>query len=159
MTWITKFVCTAASLLMLTAAVSQAQEIKKYVTPEGKTIYSDVPIPGAREAGSVAPPPPVDPESRSQAEAAAREAAQRADESAQRSEEESAGQASIEAAEQQLENARNALENGKEPLPGERKGTAGGASRLTDAYYNRQRANEQAVRDAQRLLDAARARR
>ena len=159
MTFAKTFTCITTSLLLLTAAVLQAQEIKKYITPDGKTIYSDVPIPGAREAGAVAPPPEVDPEARTQAEEAAREEARRAEEIGRRSQEESSGRASIDEAEKQLQNARNALASGKEPLPGERKGTTDGASRLTDAYYNRQRANEQAVRDAQRLLDAARARR
>lgn len=155
----TRFVCTAASLLLLTMTVSQAQEIKKYITPDGKTIYSDEPIPGAREAGSVAPPPPIDPEARDEAEAAAREEARRANESAAQRQQQSAGQASIEDAEQQLEGARKALAAGKDPLPGERRGTAGGGSRLTDAYFQRQRANEQAVKDAERMLEAARARR
>jgi hypothetical protein len=148
-----------ASLLLLTAGVLQAQEIKKYITPDGKTIYSDVPVPGAREAGAIAQPQAVDPEAREQAEESAREEAQRAEEFARRAQEESSGQASVEEAEQQLEEAQNVLANGKEPLPGERKGTAGGGSRLTDAYYIRQKANEQAVIEAQRALDAARARR
>ena len=155
----TEFVCFAASLVLLTMAASQAQEIKKYITPDGKTIYSDTPIPGAREAGSVAPPPPIDPEDREEAEAAARDAAKRADELASQREDESAGQTSIEEAEQQLEDARNALAAGKEPLPGERLGTAGGGNRLTDAYFQRQRANEQAVINAEKALEAARGRR
>ena len=98
----TEFVCFAASLVLLTMAASQAQEIKKYITPDGKTIYSDTPIPGAHEAGSVAPPPPIDPEDREEAEAAARDAAKRADELASQREDESAGQTSIEEAEQQM---------------------------------------------------------
>jgi hypothetical protein len=145
---------------MLVLASAQAQEIKKYITPDGKIIYSDEPIPGAREAGSVAAPPPVDPEARERAQEEARENARRAEESSKRAEEEeSTGQADLASAELRLQKAVEALEAGKEPLPGERKGTAGGASRLTDAYFNRQKANEQAVRDAQRSLDAARARR
>jgi hypothetical protein len=145
--------------LLLATAASQAQEIRKYITPDGKTIYSDTPIPGAREAGSVASPPPVDPEAREEAEAAAREAAERANESAAQRQQEAAGLASIEDAEKQLEMARETLAAGKEPLPGERTGTAGGGSRLTDAYFERQRANEQALRDAERALEEARARR
>ena len=159
MTWTAKVLCAAAALLLLAMPVSHAQQIKKYITPDGKTIYSDVPVPGAREAGSVAPPPPVDPEELEEAEAAAREEARRANESAAQRQQESAGVASIEAAEQQLEEARNTLAAGKEPLPGERRGTAGGGSRLTDAYFKRQRANEQAVRDAEKALEEARSRR
>jgi len=159
MRWTAKIVCTAASLVLLAIASAQAQEIKKYITPDGKIIYSDEPIPGAREGGSVAAPPPVDPEARERAQEEARENARRAEESSQRAEEASAGQADLASAEVRLQKAVEALEAGKEPLPGERRGTAGGASRLTDAYFNRQRANEQAVRDAQQELDAARARR
>ena len=154
-----KYTFVAASLLLLTAGVLQAQEIKKYITPDGKTIYSDVPVPGAREAGAIAPPAEVNPEERAQAEESAREEARRAEEFAGRAQGESSGRASVEEAEKQLEEAQNVLANGKEPLPGERKGTAGGGSRLTDAYYIRQKANEQAVIEAQRALDAARARR
>ena len=156
MRWTATFLCTAASVLMLVMASAQAQEIKKYITPDGKTIYSDEPIPGAREAGSVAAPPPVDPEARERAQEEARENARRAEESSERAEEESASQADLAAAEDRLKKAVELLEAGKEPLPGERRGTAGGASRLTDDYFNRQRANEQAVRDAQEVLDAAR---
>ena len=158
MKWTAKFLCTAVSLLLLAVATGQAQEIRKYITPDGRTIYSDTPIPGAREAGSVASPPPVDPDAREEAEAAAREQAQRAEELSARRRQESAGRASIEDAERQLEEARATLAAGKEPLPGERRGTAGGGSRLTDAYFERQRANEQAVRDAEKALSEARAR-
>ncbi len=156
MRWTATFLCTAASIVLLAMASAQAQEIKKYITPDGKTIYSDEPIPGAREAGSVAAPPPVDPEARERAQEEARENARRAEESSERAEEESAGQVDLAAAEARLKKAIELFEAGKEPLPGERRGTAGGASRLTDDYFNRQRANEQAVRDAQEVLDAAR---
>lgn len=158
MTWTAKFLCTAAALALLAASPSHADKIRKYITPDGKTIYSDTPIPGAREAGSVALPPPVDPEAREEAEAAARDAAQRAEELSAQRQQESEGQTSIEDAERQLEEARNALATGKDPLPGERKGTAGGGSRLTDAYFERQKANEKAVRDAEKALSEARAR-
>ena len=42
-------------------------------------------------------------------------------------------------AEEAVRKAEAALANGKEPLPGERIGTAGGASRLNDAYWERQK--------------------
>lgn len=152
---VSRFKAVAASLLLVTAWTAEAQTAKKYVTPEGRIIYSDKPVPGAREVGEVAPPPKVDPEGRGKAEQAARTDAERAREAEKRLQEDSALQARIQAAEAQLENARNALANGQEPLPGERIGTAGGGSRLTDAYYERQKANERAVEQAQRQLDAA----
>ena len=156
MSSLARFAFVAASFLLVTGEIAEAQGVKKYITPDGKTIYSDTPIPGAREAGEVAPPPAVDPEARSKAQEAARSEAQRAEEAGRRSQQDAARQERIQAAEQQLESARSKLANGKEPLPGERQGTAGGASRLTEAYYQRQQANERAVVEAQRKLDAAR---
>ena len=94
-----KSVCLAVSLAMLVTMPAQAQEIKKYITPDGKIIYSDEPIPGAREAGSVAPPPPVDPAAREAAEAAARADRERAQESGQRVEEESTSREDLRSAE------------------------------------------------------------
>jgi hypothetical protein len=152
-----RFASIVATLLLATASIAGAQVARKYVTPDGKVIYSDVPVPGSREVGEVAPPPRVDPEASSKAERDARNAAARAAEAQQRLQEDLARQERIRAAEVQLENARNTLANGREPLPGERIGTAGGNSRLTDAYFERQKANQRAVEQAQRQLDAARA--
>jgi hypothetical protein len=68
------------------------------------------------------------------------------------------------AAQQQLEEARNALSraeeaqvNGKEPLPGERLGTAGGGSRLSDDYWARQQRLADAVKEARQRVDDAQA--
>jgi hypothetical protein len=55
-----------------------------------------------------------------------------------------------------LKNAEAARAAGKEPLPGERVGTAGGASRLSEAYFDRQRKLEADVEKARRELDKAR---
>ena len=146
-------------LLLVASGSAAAQEIKKYVTPDGKIIYSDEPVPGAREVGTVAPPPEVSPEERRAAERAANREAKQAEEALQRSsestDEDLSRREKIRAAEKQLEDAKRTLEQGKEPLPGERKGTAGGASRLTEAYFERQRANELAVQKAQKKLNSA----
>ena len=157
MTRAERFASIAASLLLVTAWIAEAQVPKKYITPDGKTIYSDVPVPGAREVGEIAPPPKLDPEGGGEAEQAARTDAERAREAEKRLQEGSSQQDRIQAAEAQLERARNTLANSREPLPGERIGVAGGGSRLTDAYYERQKANERAVEQAQEELDAARA--
>lgn len=155
-----RFAVLFASLLLVVCGVAGAQAIKKYVTPDGKIIYSDEPVPGAREVGVVAPPPEVTPEQRRAAEEAARRNSQLSDEADQRASEQADGELSrsdrIRAAEKELEDAKRTLKDGKEPLPGERKGTAGGASRLTEAYFQRQKANEQAVQKAQQKLNAAR---
>jgi Domain of unknown function (DUF4124) len=140
----------------IVSAPAIAQKLQKYVTPDGKTVYSDRPIPGARLVDEIAPPPPVDPKAAAEAQNRAREDAARAQASgAQRAEGSKAAQQQNDAA-AALARAKERLEKGKEPLPGERIGTAGGKSRLTDAYWARQRANEQAVKDAEARLKGER---
>lgn len=134
-----------------------SQSIKKYVTPDNKIIYSDKPVPGAREAGEVAPPQPVSPEARESAKKAARREAQEARGLEQRAAERQSKQARIEELEARLERAKKQLADGKEPLPAERSGSAGGGSRLNEQYWARQKANESAVAAAQKELDDARA--
>lgn len=58
-------------------------------------------------------------------------------------------------AEMLLEDARKRKEAGAEPLPGERTGTAGGASKLNDAYAARQKALARGVEDAEAALKKA----
>ncbi|MDW8468971.1 MAG: hypothetical protein RML56_08420 [Burkholderiales bacterium] len=59
------------------------------------------------------------------------------------------------AAQKALEEARRRRDEGVEPQPGERLGTVGGRSRLTDAYFARQRALEDEVRAAEARLARA----
>lgn len=54
-----------------------------------------------------------------------------------------------------LQNAEAALEKGRTPHPGERRGAAGGGSRLTQAYFDRIRNLELAVEQAKQRLDQA----
>jgi len=129
-----------------------AQKMQKYVTPDGKTVYSDRPIPGARLVDEIAPAAPVDPRAAAAAQSRAKQDAERAqDAAAKRAEGRQSAQQQEDAA-AALARAKANLEQGKEPLPGERTGTAGGGSRLNDAYWARQRANEQAVKDAEARL-------
>jgi hypothetical protein len=58
-------------------------------------------------------------------------------------------------AREELKKAKAALEAGQEPRPGERIGTAGGKSRLTPEYFERIKALEKAVSDAQKKADSA----
>ncbi|MCG6874373.1 MAG: DUF4124 domain-containing protein [Betaproteobacteria bacterium] len=142
----------SALALSLAVAPALAQTMRKYVTPDGKTVYSDRPIPGARLVEEIAPPPPVDPNAAAAAQARAAQNAERAKASAaKRAESTKSGQQQGDAA-AALARAKENLEKGKEPLPGERTGTAGGGSRLNDAYWARQRANEKAVKDAEARL-------
>ena len=156
MTSVMRFASIAASLLLVTWSIAEAQVARKYVTPDGKIIYSDVPVPGAREVGEVAPPRRLDPQGRGSAEETTPRDTERAREAEKRATEDSAREERIREAEAQLEAARDELANGKEPLPGERIGTAGGNSRLTEAYFERQESNQRAVTQAQEELDAAR---
>jgi hypothetical protein len=63
--------------------------------------------------------------------------------------------AEIKAALRALETAKAAAEAAAEPLPGERRGTVSGKSRLTEEYWLRQRELRQAVEAARQRLDAA----
>lgn len=144
---------SAFVLLLGLAGAVAAQTVYRYITPDGRTIFSDQPVPGATLQGTVAPPappsaaptPPSDARPAAPAERPGEVRAQRLREAT----------AEVEAANQALAQARAQLDAGKEPLPGERTGTAGGGSRLNDSYWARQGANEQAVKDAQARLDAA----
>ena len=148
----------AAMLLLVGTGIAQAQSIKKYVTPDGRTIYSDVPVPGAREVGKIAPPPPpIEQSSQDSDDETADNDAERARQLDRRMAERSARQDKIKAAEAELESARETLANGKDPLPDERLGIAGGGTRLTEAYYQRQQNNESAVKNAEQMLQSLRA--
>ena len=74
-----------------------------------------------------------------------------------RQQQQAAHQAEIREAEQALRDAKAAQVAGKEPLPGERRGNVGGGSRLTEEYWERQKALKTAVTDARKRLDALRA--
>src|SRR5262245_17275681 len=141
-------------LLFGVAAAVTAQTVYRYVTPDGPTIFSDQPVPGAKLQGTVTPPvPPSGAPTPAPAGAPAAAPAERPGEArAQRLRD---ATAEVHAATQALAQARAQLEAGKEPLPGERTGTATGGSRLNEAYWARQAANEEAVRRAQARLDAA----
>jgi Domain of unknown function (DUF4124) len=146
---------SAAFLLALVLVLpAAAQTVYRYVTPDGRTIFSDQPVPGARLQGTVAPPaPPSGTPAPAPVEGRAPSAAAKTDES--RAQRLRTATAEVEAATQALAQANAQLQSGKEPLSGERTGTAGGGSRLNDAYWARQQANEQAVAKAQSRLDAA----
>lgn len=150
-----------AALALGLATDAAAQQIYKYRTPDGKTIYSDKPVPGAKLEEEFLPAPAPDP-----AAAAAREKAVRArvreasERAASRTQALDAVTAEVAAAEAALERARQALEAGREPAEGERTGivTQRGRqrSRLNEDYWLRQAENEQAVADAEARLERAR---
>lgn len=144
-------------LSLLAAPPAAAQIVKKYLTPDNKVIYSDKPVPGAREVGEIAPPKPVDPEQREAAEKRAQRDAEESKAVDERLAKRRAQESRIAAAEAALERARERLLIGKTVRTGERTGTAGGGSSLNEAYWARQKANESAVKAAENELEAARA--
>lgn len=146
----------AAAALALAAAGAFAQKAYRYVYPDGRIVYSDRPVPGARLQGEVAPPPPPTAPGAGAAEASGAPRKPAADEPvASRSQRLAQADDEVRAAEAALNDARLQLTAGREPLPGERTGTAGGGSRLNEAYEARQAANERAVAEAQARLDRA----
>ena len=138
----------AAALL---AQDAPAQTLYKSTTPDGRTVYSDKPPPDAvktekRELdtsrqGVTAP-------------SSKEKAALRQLESDRRVRESSKDR--VRRAEIALHDAQVAQEVGKEPMENERLGTAKGASRLTDGYWDRQKKLEEAVAQARRNLEKVR---
>jgi len=136
-----------------------AQTLKKYVTPDGKTIYSDTPVPGARLAGEVKAPPPPDPaalEAARQREMVTGADAKRLDE--ERLKAQVIERQRLEETSARLKRAQDELELGRTPKPGDRIGTASGGSRFSEEYLARQRTNEDAVKRAEEELNKARRR-
>lgn len=134
-------------------APAAAQTVYRYVTPDGRTIFSDQPVPGAKLQGTVTPP--VQSPGASGPGEGRRPAATDKAPTDNRAQRLRAATEEVEAATQALAQARAQLAAGKEPLEGERTGTASGGSRLNDSYWARQTSNEQAVARAQARLDAA----
>jgi hypothetical protein len=138
--------------LAATSAVD-AQKIGRYVFPDGRVVYSDQPVPGAKLVNELAPPPPASssPSPPRETKAAAPGAAS----GAARTQQLDQADAEVRAATEALERARAQLQAGIEPLPGERTGTAGGGSRLNESYDSRQATNQRAVADAEERLRRA----
>jgi hypothetical protein len=148
----TKLVLLAAALVALVwAASSWAQTIYKSTMPDGRVIYGTEPVRGAKRVETMKPPAentgvrPVAPQD-----------AQKLEQQGMQRERKEARQDEMQQAEKALRDAEAAQAAGKEPLPGERLGTAGGASRLTDEYWERQKSLEATVAEARKRLDELR---
>lgn len=137
-----------AALLLQPAA---AQTLYKSIMPDGRVVYGDKPAPGAAKVEETRP----DISKGGLGGTTAREQEALKDMENTRLQREG-GQDKVRAAEQALRDAEAALAAGKEPLAGERIGTAGGTSRLTETYFDRQRKLEEAVEKARRDFDEAR---
>ncbi len=147
-----------ATLLVIAASLAApvyAQTIYKSVQPDGRVIYSDRPVAGAKvervdpaqSTLSIVPNPRVRVEQASSAALDQRLlerqiALDRAD-------------AEVKAATIALESAQARLQAGEAPLPGEVTGNVGGTARLNDIYQGRVAALQQQLQAAQQRLDAA----
>jgi hypothetical protein len=137
--------------LLATASGAYAQMLYKSTMPDGKVVYGEKPEPGAKQVDKVAPPPAqtgntvLTPAERQKLDQRLK----------QRSAQDDLQQRRLQSAHEQLKKAEAAREAGKEPLPGERLGTATGASRLTDEYWARQKSLEAAVEAARKQVEQA----
>src|SRR5215472_12436119 len=131
-------------LLIAAPTLAAADTIFKYQRPDGRIVYSDSTVKGAKRIGVLdmpAPPPAVPRvEPRFSSELAETRRAELAE-----------ADAEIREATRVLREAEDRQKQGVEPLPGERLGMVGGNSRLSEAYFSRQQ-------DLATEVDMARAR-
>ncbi|MCI3951183.1 MAG: hypothetical protein K0R53_680 [Burkholderiales bacterium] len=131
------------------ATGAAAQELYKSTMPGGKVVYGEKPEPGAKQVEKLPPTPPktgttvLTPAEKKGVDQRIK----------QRAAGDEAWRRELEAAYAQLKKAEAARDAGKEPLPGERLGTATGASRLTDEYWVRQKSLDVAVENARKRVD------
>ena len=142
-------------VLALAPRLTAAETVYKYRRPDGSTLYSDVPLRGAKLIGRFELVP-VPPPARARPAMPERGAAKDPDELARRRVQDlDAADAAIKAAEQSLKEALQRQQAGVEPLAGERLGNVDRRSRLTPDYFERQRALAAAVDAARARLDEA----
>jgi cytoskeletal protein RodZ len=140
------------ALLVAASTGAAAQTLYKSTMPDGRIVYSEKPVPGAKRVDTVEPPPAqtgtttITPQEKARVQQPANGAAPQQS-------------TALDDARRQLKQAEAARESGQEPLPGERVGTAGGVSRLTEAYHARQKGLELAAQAArQRVQELERGR-
>lgn len=138
-----------AAALLLQPAV--AQTLYKSTLPDGRIVYGDKPAPDAVKVEETRPD--IKKGGIGGITAREKEALKELEKTRLQRE---GGQDKVRSAEEALRNAEAARAAGKEPLASERLGTAGGGSRITDAYYERQKKLDADVEQARRELDQAR---
>ena len=139
-----------------------AKKVYRLVMPDGRILYSDKPVKGAKvdETITFDPPPkgtasadvsgkPAEPPLRTAPAPVDRVTAIPP---SGRSRTADDVEADVIRAEMLLEDARKRREVGAEPLPGERVGTATGGSRLSDDYHARQKRLAEEVAVAENVL-------
>ena len=137
-------------LAVLLALPAAAQTLYKSTMPDGRVIYGDKPAQDAAKVEETRP----DISKGGIGGSTPREAATLKQLENGRQQREVTDDR-VSNAEKAVRSAEAARDAGKEPLPGERIGTAGGASRLTDAYLERQKSLEENVEQARRSLEQA----
>ena len=147
-----------APLLAALALPAEAQTIYKFVRPDGRVVYSDRPVPGARLEEELERAPQPDPAAAAAARAREEARAKALRESlAERSRSLDQAENDLRDWTRRLDEAKARLEAGREPLPGERTGVVfQGKSRLNEAYWARQDENEAAVAEAEARVAQAR---
>jgi hypothetical protein len=153
-----QFLMTLLAALAASGAV-QAQTIYKFIGPDGVVEYSSSPPPAGTKVlteieSKTLTPAQRDAVERQRMANAAKTAAANALVNAHIKRMKDAD-AAILAAQQELQRAEQALQDGRDSAGGDRIGTAGGHARLTDDYFQRITALEQAVTDARQRLDQA----
>jgi len=141
----------ALLLAALFAGELAAQPVYKSTLPDGRVIYGDRPDPAAAKVEESTP----DTSNRGIGGVTPREAQALEELESARAGREGES-AKLRALQKAVTDAEAAQAAGKEPLPGERLGTSGGASRLNESYWERQRSLDDAVEKARRDLEAAR---
>ena len=141
--------CWLAAALLLQPAV--AQTLYKSTMPDGRIVYGDKPAPDAVKVEETRPD--IKKGGLGGTTAREQEALKELEKARLQRE---GGEDKVTAAEQALRNAEAARAAGKEPLASERIGTAGGGSRITDAYYERQKKLDADVEQARRELEQLR---
>jgi hypothetical protein len=157
-------IAQSAEELQLTAPASigkPASRVYRQVMPDGKIVYSDKHIKGAKIDETIVPDPasmntwksetgkrPVVPPRVESTPVAKLPPV--ASVSTRKSVDEA--NANVMKAEMLLEDAKKKRQSGVEPLPGERTGNANGGSRLNELYKARQMALEQEVAEAEAML-------
>lgn len=146
-------VAISSALLFIALALqpAAAQTLYKSTMPDGRVVYGDKPAPGAAKVESSTP--------KTSKSGVVTSTPREAAVVRQMTREREARQAAadrLRMAEIALHDAEVAQSMGKEPQAGERIGTATGAQRFTDAYWERQKRLENAVVQARRYLERVR---
>ena len=147
---------TGLILVLLTFAPAAFGQtiIYRSTMPDGRTVLSDRPTPGAKQVEEFytpksppPPPPPAAPAATAKPGPAAKPAGD------SRSAKLDAAIKELREAEEKLRQLETARAEGETPKEGERLGTARGVSRLSEDYFNRQKELGQKVEAAEQRVD------